>query len=447
MALYGARHLKNLFNLSLFISFSGHLTVKSASKLQQLKVKLPLSRPLLEGVNRPASSELDLVSGPHLGSLSQSLVKEPIGKLVEASAQELTNKAGPSSRTVDENRAGKVDSSLAAVPEVAQAIGQIANYFGCTHPSPEKSTPVREVIVLQPANTEDKEPASDTLLKQKCDSVARESPTSFSDGVHGEASTTIGLLSHETIGRLAGEIAEKIAVADQAQPKDDVNMPIYAPEKCSTHDAGYTEGVTDMQLIQEETLLTQQEKNTDSDSSIVGDIKKLTNVLVTEEDIYGCPLREGGEDITEPCDMEMENKDVDAGGSGADHLHAAGCDAKDGSGDILLHDKRDSLSKHVVMSDCFEARLGGSADWCDGGGCGFETASDEGVTKKLSADFGCGEGTNDGGCSGNGKFDKEIGYTLEDQRNMDEFQKLTAMEEAGTGKIHLLLVVYELLIT
>ena len=455
-----------------------------------MKTKLYQSRALpkeaTDQPQAPDSSRQNHVTASEKPRDHSNVLKDHVGQL-DTLSHEFEQEAGSVTKNVDDR---KDDSMLTTVPEVKRAIGQIANYFGSMQPILEE--PILDEFSVTDQLVE-AETGSGSHMNQ-CDSVEKStlseseigSLTSFRDDSDLGTSTAIGLLSHETIGRLAGEIAEQIAGTYIVKSDDkDVKVPSYAPEKCSTHDSGYTECVACVKHVDGVALLPDQERGSDNCVSVgVGDIEVLTNVLVTEKDIFGSPCHRDScsDDVnvtSEPCKMSLEVMAVEQGGSSA----SAGCeDSKIGCGEGGSMDECNVFGRDNAASNC-SASSGGVRGAVEAGSDGalidanfegsVEAGEDSvgGVLEKVSHDSKIVVGSvgvfekvsNDSeieaGCVGDerileassgdggdrnvnldGPSDKGIAYPLDDQRTMEEFQKLTSMEDdipfSGKGVFH-----------
>lgn len=467
--------------ISYFFPCSLVKIAKSVSRLPpKLKTKLYQSRAKPSGaVDQPPTDD----SHENLVSSSQnrrvpphSLVNDSVGQL-ETSAQKLEQEGDLSPKNVNARKAD--DSMLMAVPEVAHAIDQIANYFGSTQPSLEESSGAQadQLVIVEtesvPHNQQKNNVEIPTPSEPEVGSLSSLGGDVGNDG-NPSSSTSIGLLSHETIGRLAGEIAEQIAGASLVRPDDkEVNVPSYAPEKCSAHDSGYTEGLTTVQPIQGVALLPDQEGATDICMSVgIGDVKKLNNILVTEKDIFGSPCKrddfsDGVDIICEPCDMSLEVTAVDDKGC---KVYSAGSEgAMVDSGEAEGDGGRNSPNGNSAMDIDFDGDPSSSPGSSHGETCVVEAGS--GCSKNLSddkfieADCKGGEATVEGSVSVDGEVnagleggdgiyeagdgicedgygnggkqnasidgtgDIRTGHTVEDKRTMEEFQKLTSMAD------------------
>ena len=321
------------------------------------------------------------------------------------------------------------DQLLNTVPDVEQAIGQISNYFGGIQPSLDSS----EAPSCQYVNTEPVKPTHPHLDQKngkEVQSTTSESEvevkTSLGDNEGGDRniniSTAIGQLSHETIGRLAGEIAEQIAGASRAPlGGENVKVPSYAPEKCSTNDSGYLKSLTCVEPNRGGVLLPKEEsKSEQHESHSIGNVQMLKNVLVTEKDIFGSPHRSscsslGNIEKSSVSSCEIEEKcdvcdDSDAGIGGSSCGSSEDCSLAKFESDVF--EKAGRVDRKV------------ESDSDDGGGI---EVSKEVVGITGSSDSCCGDG-DDGKGSVVGSSDGTC-YTLEHNKTREEFQKLTSIEE------------------
>lgn len=196
------------------------------------------------------------------------------------------------SATASEGGSAVSDESLVkTVPQVVGAIQQISNYFGSTftgHSTELEGCPKEKSGQSQ----------LQALPQEKAGHLSDVAPESnkghTSTGAVGQSapqhgSTAIGQLSHESIGRLAGEIAEQLVQDGDDDGDDNGDIPSYAPEKCI---AGYSgEGDGKGSPVELAPLLAK------------GGVSKLENILVSEKDIFGAPLPEGMDDSSEDEDM------------------------------------------------------------------------------------------------------------------------------------------------
>lgn len=168
---------------------------------------------------------------------------------------------------------------IKAVPQVVEAIGQISNYFGSApsgHPAEPSGQPeeVRESSrALQPGVKEVTAPGSGTVGE-----------------VSQLGSTAIGHLSHESIGRLAGEIAKKLDHGGDGGNSAD--LPSYAPEKCIASDSGYVTATA----AGKGSPVEPAHAAVDEGGAESG-VDKLKDILVSEKDIFGADGDEGMADV------------------------------------------------------------------------------------------------------------------------------------------------------
>ena len=249
-----------------------------------------------------------------------------------------------------------------AVPQVVQAIGQISNYFGST-PAQSSGQPVAvpgQQLAGCPAGLagQPKEQAgrSEEPAGQPEEQAGRqvEIPgantevldTGGKSAVSGakvsghvtsqHENTAIGLLSHEDIGRLAGEIALQFREGEgegEEACKEEAGVPSYAPEKCITGYAARKQEPGKGSPLPITTLPIPEAGGSVRDA----EVSKLEGMLVSEKDIFGAILPEDDTDDDEgeglgDADMDM----VDCGdGDHGDGSHGDGShgDGSHGDGD------------------------------------------------------------------------------------------------------------------
>ena len=202
------------------------------------------------------------------GELAAGLKAVPEASALAKTVPEASDKSALSKMVPE----GSDESAiLKAVPEVVEAIGQISNYFGSS------AGRLDEVVVGQEKTTI----ADMEVVEKAC-------PKGTNEGPSGR--TAIGQLSHETIGRLAGEIAERLGktIGDRKEQGSNTNVPSYAPEKCVT--------VSSKGSCEEDDLKTGVRE-------VKGDgrpqVDKLQEMLVTEREIFGGRMSGGEEEMVD----------------------------------------------------------------------------------------------------------------------------------------------------
>lgn len=239
------------------------------------------------------------------------------------------------------------------VPQVVQAIGQISNYFGST-PALYSERPVDVAgqplagrpaeLAGRPAELADQpgEPAGrqvetpGQINTEVLDTGGKADVSGAKVSGHVTSqheNTTIGLLSHEDIGRLAGEIAQQF----REDGKEEAQVPSYAPEKCITSDNGYA---------------SKQEPGKGSPLPITtlpvpeaGEVSKLEGMLVSEKDIFGATL---------PEDDEEEGGEFGGGegeGLGGDDTGSVDCGGHHGDDSVGDEPIKITLSQAEMMEE------------------------------------------------------------------------------------------------
>lgn len=181
------------------------------------------------------------------------------------------------------------ESLMKAVPQVVEAIGQISNYFGTSAEQGCASGQLYENVVTC-------ERSGQSVSRWPDDSSTAASDNTDANGQSQSApeqgSTAIGQLSHDAIGRLAGEIAEHLRGNSEKPCKEGsaaAEVPSYAPEKCLTGGGAYGKvepGKGSLDVDAAEPVL---------EVGGGGGVSKLEGMLVSEEEIFGGPLPEKGE--------------------------------------------------------------------------------------------------------------------------------------------------------
>lgn len=278
---------------------------------------------------------------------------------------------------------------LSAVPQVVEAIGQISNYFGA---SAEHSS------MAEPAGQQ-ATPGQSYKNAVSCEIAGQQSGESGEEvGVQSANSTTIGQLSHDVIGRLAGEIAQHLqggsekvcqavvmatevpisAAPDKCITTDADEVPSYAPERCIATDAGY--GTREDIGTHGNSALSALDAAKDGND----EVSKLEGILVSEKDIFGGPM---------PKDNGSDNDD--------DAVVEEGFD--------------DAVEMGEGLDDAMEMEEGLDDAVGMGEGLGEVTCGQEHVA----------DGDNDGGNHGDGNGAKDI-LSSSQAEMMEAFKKLTS---------------------
>ena len=300
-----------------------------------------------------------------------------------------------------------------AVPQVVQAIGQISNYFGST-PAQSSGQPVAipgQQLAGCPAGLagQPKEQAGrseEPAGRSEEQAGWSEEPAGRSEeqagrqveipGANTEVldtggksamsgakvsghvtsqheNTAIGLLSHEDIGRLAGEIALQFREGEEEGEeacKEEAGVPSYAPEKCITGYAARKQEPGKGSPLPITTLPIPEAGGSVRDA----EVSKLEGMLVSEKDIFGAILPEDDTD------------DDEGEGLGGDVGEGLGGDKGEGLG-------------HVDM------------DMVD-----------------------CGDGDHGAGDGSHGDSGEPIKLTLSQAEMMEEFKKLTSLSQDKLSK-------------
>ena len=196
--------------------------------------------------------------------------------------------AGSEGDGVKEEGGGrKGESLMKAVPQVVEAIGQISNYFGASAGQATALEQPYETVVIR-------EGAEQPVARQPGDSgTAAGDSTAEAKGQSEpeQDSTAIGQLSRDTIGRLAGEIAQHLKGSSEEPCKEGsaaTEVPSYAPEKCITSDGAYSRVEPGKGSLHEDTVELAPEVGSDRADGV----SKLEGMLVSEKEIFGGPLQE-----------------------------------------------------------------------------------------------------------------------------------------------------------
>ncbi len=325
--------------------------------------------------------------------------------------------------------------SAAHAPEVVvEAIGKISNYFGSTTTAPP-SSPSSSTTITSTTTTSSSSSTTTTLV-----SLTSQEREQSCGAKTDEENTTIGKLSHEVIGRLAGEMAEQlVGTASEACPVEVVHeeAPCYAPEKCSVPYA-----------TEESGNVSSAEMATSSEvAPYEPEMAKLEDILVTQKDIFGSPsnnkLVSDEEIVPVLCASELKE---DSGG-----VYETGISVSGGDGDDA--GKSDGGGFDAVISG---GGGGGDDDRLHDGGAGIDVSGggecggfDAGIDVSSGGDYiGDGGGYDSGGGGGDLSNDDDIGHagddvamdtttsaasyvnTLEDERKIiEEFNRITSFSE------------------
>lgn len=236
--------------------------------------------------------------------------------------------AGAGSEVVKKGGGVEGESLTEAVPQVVQAIGQISNYFGASggqasgqhvsgHQPETPGQPYENVVSCE--GTKQSVGVSDEPVS-KDQSAEGQSASK-------QASTTIGHLSHDAIGQLAGEIAQNLKGNAEKASKDvaTTEVPSYAPEKCIT--TGYSDGQDPGKGSPHKNIKPALDKTGGNE------VRKLEGMLVSEREIFGAQLAEEESFSDDSAEGGVEN----IGGEGG-HGDIEGSESGGGMGEGLWED-------------------------------------------------------------------------------------------------------------
>ena len=333
-------------------------------------------------------------------------------------------------------------SSTSTVPNVAQAVGKIANYFGsCSPGKVQKEDESKEGIGLG---------TSDVACSTESAKVKEIFPK------NGNAIAPV--ISESTSG--AEDLPEQVADVEKSQEdvKETLNetLPSYAPQKCIAQ-ANYSKnlepGSNEAQDPKTDMTLTAESDNSD--------VTRLKEALVTEKDIFGSDHdsddHEGGSLDSSNTGLEIVEKDEksiknDNNGKDEETLTEVIREVHCVTAEKPLRveeDVIDLVDEEVDVrgaSECGVGSPGGSddpMDW-DGNNDFEEMPSDSDCKTGSSSDLlpsasvssmGGDVADGDGGLNEKGEDEKmedngvDDEYSKEDKQIMEEFQKIASMED------------------
>lgn len=235
--------------------------------------------------------------------------------------------------TEEKGRGKGEGSPVEAVPQVVQAIGQISNYFGSTpaQSSGQPATVAGQQLAGRPEELAEQpgEPAGqeNTEVLDTGGKAAVSGAKVSSHVTSQQENTTIGLLSYEDIGSLAGEIAQQFQDGEEEASKEETEVPSYAPEKCSTSDSSYS---SKLEPGKGSPLPITTLPLPEAGGSVgEAEVSKLEGMLVSEKDIFGAALPDDTDD-----EGEGGGGDMGEGlGGGNEGEGAGGGDEGEGLGD------------------------------------------------------------------------------------------------------------------
>lgn len=221
--------------------------------------------------------------------------------------EDVALRGGEAAGTLQEKGTSE-ESTMKPVPDV-DAVGHVSNYFGSTASGhsdrvPGHSDGISGHLVENPEQLSGATGRSDD---GKCDEEVSGDGGSEEKGpnVSVEGNTAIGHLSKETIGRLAGQIAEQLSgnTCDQVAETDRTELPSYAPEKCMSGFVGERDGKGSS--LEHGTAGLEETEARGS-----GHVTKLEGMLVSEKDIFGCDddYDDDGEEDNACTDSKVEKE-------------------------------------------------------------------------------------------------------------------------------------------
>ena len=330
-----------------------------------------------------------------------------VATLQPAISLQSTGSDGTEQTLADGENKNSSKELLKAVPDVVEAIGKITNYFGSTNTPEGECSQTFDKLDHASVEVGQTSVAIEThglgvvkdvsaVPSESCEEN-RGGITDHYDniGVGGEAlmretqsCTTIGGLSKVDIGRLAGEIAEKLSSNSGAAPDRHVEaeVPSYAPEKCIDNAVVYSrEANKDSSQKQTSPVELGLPPLSGSDK-----ISKLKDILVTEKEIFGGPVSED-----ELC---REDNDQPISGEGALSAKADDCAGDNDSADCGMSDRAGD------DGDCIGDEL-----------IGANSVTDANSVTGASSD-------------------PAIDRSLTEEEMMEEFKKITSLSEEKTGE-------------